>query len=276
MGIISGNALAVNDASGTGVFAWRIRRRHRAVSATGSGLESGVDRGPGNIDWVGQFQANGPTPVVFVGDSFSFIGAPKQSGAPAVSGTARCLAIDIVVDNSRPRRPRPITHRVLFGANGELSTAQTAPTDTSTPTIYPPKGLCAYWAESQAHTYYQRLFIHLRDYQRLGYVDSGTPGHYKRISKDVDARFEWRAHLDDSGDFPSVSDVRKVARMYVTSDSYWELQWMSIIESPGPWEVDRQAARKPVDAAFLAKFDASDGSACGHINDPAGSQKWPS
>jgi hypothetical protein len=238
----------------------------------GGNQQGGVARELGNVDWHGWYRGNGHTPVVFVGDSYTFTCAPKQTGDVAVSGTALCVGIEIVADQRDPDNPVPIYHTVHFAAAGALSTGETAPEDSSTTVVYPPKGLCAYFGTSQARTKYQRLWMYDRAPART--VDCTSDGQIIWAAGELDATFEWIVNTDDSSDFPSVSADDQTTRMYVTAATYWELNWMYITDAPDPWEANRRQP-KVVDAKFAAAFNGHSGTTVGHINNPAEDTKWP-
>ena len=273
--ILSGKNMAVNAAAGSKIFAFRINVTHYPPWMVGGNQSGGVARELGNTDWDVMYRENNHTPTVFPGDSFTFECAPKQTGNVAVSGTALCTAIEIVVDSRDPRNPVPIYSTVQAKADGTLSLGQTAPTDTATTVLYSPKGLCAYFGSSQTHTKYQRLKIFTRG--DVETVDCTTDGQVQRDTGELDAEFEWIINTDDSSDFPLASAGEQTARCYVESAAYWEINWMEIAESPGPWMADRRSRpNTPVDARFLAKFTGHSGTTPGTIVNPAGATKWPS
>ena len=270
--ILSGRNMAVDGADGC--FEFRIHKKHYPVTQVGGNQKAGMMRKECNIDWGGYYRANGYTPATLPNDDFTFKCAPEQTGDIGVSGTALCLAVEIVVDTRNPKQPLPIYHTVFFAANGtDLSLDQTAPTDTSTPTIYPPKGLCAYFGSSQTGTKYQSLRIFSRGSSEA--VDCTTDGVFARDKGEIDAEFRWIRNIKDSGGFPTPADGQKVARMYVTSALYWALTWMQIEDCPDPWAHSRMGPNSPVDGAFRATFSGHSGTTDGSIVMPDSTEFWP-
>lgn len=271
--ILSGKNMAVDSTNATGIYAFHIEMDHYPPWMVGGNQSGAVIRDSGNLDWGGFFKANGHTPVLFPNDSFTFLCAPKQTGSVGVSGTAICLAIEIVVDQRNPRNPVPIVNQVWFAANGAIVPGTTAPTDTSTPQLFPGKGLCAYFGESQGRTKFQRLRIFSRGVVET--VDCTSAGQFMRDGGEIDAEFEWIVNTDDSGDFPLPSAGEQNTRCYVTDSTYWDINWMEIVGYPKPWQADRRdRPTEPVDARFLAKFTAYAGTTKGYIKNPAGTTKW--
>jgi len=271
---LSGKNMAINAESGTGIFAFRIYQKHYPPLMVGGNQSGAVARELGNTDWGGWFRANGHTPTVLPNDEFNFQCAPRQTGDVGVSGTALCIAAEIVVDQRNPKQPVPIYHTVHFAAQGTaLSTGETAPTDTSTPVVYPPKGLCAYFGSSQAHTVYQRLMLFSRGVVET--VDCTTDGVFGRDGGEIDAEFEWTINTDDSSDFIDESDGQQSARLYVTSTTYWALDWMTIVDTPDAWEIDRMSPGNPVQCTFKARFSGHSGTTAGSITLPNTTEWWP-
>ena len=272
--VISGKNMAVNSDTGTGIYHFRIYQKHYPPWMVGGNQLGAVARELGNTDWGGDVWGNGHTPVILPNDSFSFECAPAQSGSIGVSGTARCLAVEIVVDNRNPEDPQPIWWHARFGANGTaLTTGATAPTDTSVPKLYPPKGLCAYFGSSQIRTKYQRLFLFARGV--VATVDCTSDGVFLRTEGEIDGDLTWIVNTNDSSDFLDEASGEQRTRMYVTATDYWQVDWMEIVDTPDPWEANRREPRDPVQATFKAAFTGHSGTTDGSITQPDGTEWWP-
>jgi len=264
--VIYGKNLAVEGEATTEAF--EIHHTGEQPFLGAGNTNGGVEREEGNLNWWGSYRLRGHTPARFPNDSFTFLGAPVNTGDKAVSGTARCSEIRIEWDI---RGGEFIRSEVLFRANGALSFGQTAPTDTSIPGSLISKGLYVKLdSATQAHVDFMRLVIRAAV---SPYCDSTTNGQIQHKEGDVDAEAIWKISSDDSNDFPTVNQDY-VAAFYVTVSTYWELTWMRIAGIV-PWKVDRRQREVPVQYLAHARFTCTNGTTLGTIKNPAGATKWP-
>lgn len=270
--ILSGKNMSVNASSASGVYAFEINQEHYPAWQVGGNQAGAVARAEGNFEWYGWFMANGHTPLLWVGDQFAFTCAPSQTGSLAVSGTALCVGLEIICDNRNPDEPVPLYHRVLFGPAGVLSYGVSSPTDSGTPAIYPPKGICAYYGSSIPRTKYQKLRIF--DKAPVRTTDCTENGQIIWAAGELDAEYEWWINTDDPDDFPLLSADPVNGRMNVTDTEYWDLNWLRLTEYPKPWSASRRPP-KVVDAKFKAAWTGYNGTTQGYIKNPAGATKWP-
>lgn len=270
--VIRGKDLAIDGESTTDYF--EINTRRELVPLVAGNTVGGVMRSDGNDRWWGFYElyakATSQT-ARWVNDSFTFKGAPVQSGSKGVSGTAKINSIKLIWD---VRNCRYLKTQVGFVCHGALSLGETAPTDTSQPNpatvkgMYPTFGGTSY---QNYHVEYMELMFSAKDQHWYVTADAADAGQVLHTDGDVDCHGEFRMLTDDSSDFPTLGAI-DVASFYVTDSTYWEITWMRVAGIE-PWITDR---RKPSQVAATVKLDFSGftGTQAGTIIDPAGATKW--
>lgn len=268
--VIRGKDLAIDGESTTDYFEIHTTRELEALVA--GNTAGGVMRECGNDRWWGFYElyakATSQT-ARWINDSFTFLGAPVNTGTKGVSGTAKVQGIKLMWDI---RNGRYLRTRVTFVCHGALSLGQTAPTDTSQPKPQCVKGLYPTFNGVSYETYNvdsMELEFYAKDMH--WYVTSTTDGQVMHEDGDVDCRGEWRMLTDDSSDFPTIG-TRGAALWRVTDSTYWTVNWMRV-RGIEPWITDR---RKPSQVAATVKleFTGFDGTEAGDIITPAGATKW--
>lgn len=265
MGVISGISAAVSGASGITMREWRIREIQRGPKWVASISQAGVSAACGAKDWRGYFLGYGHTPVVFPGETFTFLGS--VDGTLGVTGPAICDRIVITWDIEAGK---VIEYRVDFSANGTLSKGAAAATDSGTPVVVCSTSMYVKIdAQNQTDIRYMRLVITAAN---RPYNSSDTAGQVKRNSGNINAECLYRLYQDSPANLPALA-MPKVLRFYVTATTYWELTWMRL-EEIEDYGVNLEEAEN-VGATIKGAFVAYNGTGAGTIINPATTTKWP-
>ncbi len=266
MGVISGISGAVNGASGISMREWRIREVQRGPKWVASISQGGVSRKCGVKDWRGYYTGYGHTPVVFPGETFTFLGS--VDGTLGVTGPAICDRIVVTWDIEAGK---VIEYRVDFSGNGTLSKGAAAATDSGTPVIKCSTGMyVAIGGGRQTDIRYMRLVITAAN---RPYVSSDTAGQVKRLPGNIDAECIYKLYQGTPANLPALA-VPNQLRFYVTAGTYWQLMWM-LLEEIEDFGVNLEEAEN-VGATIKGAFVAYNGTGAGTIIDPATTTKWPS
>ena len=279
MSVYSGKGGFVNGEPN--VRTWRISYTGDVKQFVASNTKGGNSACDGNTDWKGSFTAYGHTPSVWVGNTFSFIGA-FQAGVnqKGVSGTAIVDSIEIAWD---PEGASIIGYTVNFSAAGALTLGTVTATDSSTPDCYSSKGCKV----SVAATDTTPVYTDIPDVRSMtltfaatnpSYNSSTTAGATNRVGGNINFSGSYTRYVAD----PAAADIMlpntvKHLRFYANATDYWQLNFVEFSEM-SDLETDIEGGKiVGCTQNFVMKGFATVGGTVttGAIIDPASSTKWP-
>lgn len=274
MTVISGKNSIIDGRQGVG--SWRVQWISTDAGIVHSTSEGATIRLPGNVDWKGVYQSYGHTPITMPGTKFTFKGegANGKGMYSAASGTI-VERVDIIWDLLNAR---PIYHNCYFAANGVLTLSDDVesdsganPTNAAYAAPLPSKGMLTKFGSDTAvpNVFYMMLSLVAPSAE---YVDSSTAGQMQREEGNFDAFWIYRRNLADPDELPDIDDIAQL-RLYVTSDTFWDLHDAIVKRVVPVYSVksssDREA--KIVSATVAGKMNIID--ATDYLANPA-TTKW--
>jgi len=244
-----------------------------AVACSASG--GAVVRAVGNTSWKGRVRCYGKEPpaTLKAGSYFEFTGYDSagkgwRSQASLTTTGAYAESARIVVPISTGR---PIHYEVGIVGNGKLETFSGGSPDANAANPAPSRGLKVYWGADLANLIHAELLI--RAPGEIGWDGSVTEGWAYCLAGNVDGQLMWRQAFDDPTAIPKEGDI-EIARLYVDDSTYWECEWMKLMEKRPVYAADDgQGQPKVVAVDVIAAFTGYKAGAPGHIKSSAG-QYW--
>lgn len=279
MSVVSGKNGAVDGS--TDVRDWSISSEADLQAYVSSATKGGTARVPGNVDWNGQYNSYGHTPVRMPGETFEFKGSIDGSVG------ANCPANGAIVDQVEIRidieAAAIIDHTVAFSANGILSFGATVAADASVPSPPPSKGTKIQTAVPSGSPSYgdildvRTVTITITS-DNKSYVSSESAGQVKRTAGNIDFSLSYSVYADDfsNANVPAVNTVADI-KVFVNATQFWHLQWCKYGEASdlgvGIESADNVAAS--LNAVMEGFTDISATPTEGFIKNPAGTTFWP-
>jgi hypothetical protein len=244
-----------------------------AVACSDSG--GGVVRAESNADWRGVAVGFGHTPAKMPGDLFTFEGVDRtgEGWQSAASGTI----VDRVTIFCHPQQSKIFYHHIYFSATGSLT-----PGTYSAPSFTDPNPAPSVQrtiaVDGVSQTGGTEWVLDILGNTTQPVWEAGNSGWPTRGAGNIDATLTWNQLFDDPTAIPQVGDF-SVFRAYVTATTYWELQWMHVLQSTGEYVIDDGESRpKFISNDGVARFSGvtnGAGSTLGFIKNPAVATWWP-
>lgn len=275
MTVIAGLLAAVRKGASTEstTAGWKIRDLSRSAHCPASNTLGGDQTTAGNSDWMGQYRNYGHTPIVFPGDTFTFLGIIKNpaGGALSATGDAICERITLHIPGEQGGN---IQYQVELASNGALTYGADTITDSSAVAAVNAAGRKASWggADAEVDVSETRLMRLVMGTHNRPYTGSGVPGVMRRVQGVTYAQWLYQCYTDSAVTIPTRGSTG-ILRFYVTATAYWELKWVRVelIDDFGAEIEGRKNVGYTVAGSWLSRLGAE----TGYIKDPSGVNKWP-
>lgn len=276
MGAISGVGGAVDGVAC--VRKWSISSTADLKAFACSATDGATSRVPGNTDWSGSYDAYGPLPAHFPGESFTFTG--DMGNGKGATGDAM---VDQTEINWDIEGAEVISHTVAFSSNGALTLGVSVAADATIAAPYASVGtMVSIFAPGAT---YVPGTDDIDDVKNMTltmtaanptYADSATGGVVKRGVGNIDLSGSYEINVDDPTAIIVPNAIHAI-RFWVDATEYWEIL-CGIFGDASNFEVDREGpsiVSCQQNFSLQAYYDVATVWTKGAITKPGGGNVWP-